>query len=104
MNCDYTFCVSECENENCFRHKVKIPKGIPVSMAKLKGTPECELVRMVMPSGREWVEVKRGRWKRTKAYPNIIFCSERGEPFEKSNSSDKWNYCPNCGARMEDEE
>lgn len=49
------------------------------------------------------IEPKRGRWKRTNAYPNIIFCDECGEPFEKSNSSDKWNYCPNCGARMENE-
>lgn len=48
--------------------------------------------------------VRRGRWKRTNAYSNIIFCDECGEPFEKSNSSDKWNYCPNCGAKMEDEQ
>lgn len=48
--------------------------------------------------------VRRGRWKQTKAYSNIIICDECGEPFEKSNSSDKWNYCPNCGAKMEDEE
>lgn len=45
--------------------------------------------------------VHHGRWKQTKAYPGIIFCDECGEPFEKSNSSDKWNYCPNCGAKMD---
>ncbi len=49
----------------------------------------------------EEAEPRRGRWKRTKAYPNINFCSECGEPFEKSNSNDKWNYCPNCGTKME---
>lgn len=48
--------------------------------------------------------VRRGRWKQTKAYPNIIFCGECGEPFKKNNSSDKWNYCPNCGALMEEQE
>lgn len=48
--------------------------------------------------------VRRGRWKRTIAYPNIIICDECGEPYKKSNSSDKWNYCPNCGAKMEMEE
>lgn len=26
---------------------------------------------------------KTGRWKQTKAYPNLIFCNECGEPFEK---------------------
>lgn len=45
--------------------------------------------------------VRHGRWKRTNSYPNIIFCSECGEPFEKSNSIECWNYCPNCGARMD---
>lgn len=47
--------------------------------------------------------VRRGQWKQTKAYPNIIFCDECGEPFEKNNSSNKWNYCPNCGAEMKEE-
>lgn len=47
--------------------------------------------------------VRRGRWKQTKAYPNIIFCDECGEPFEKNSSSNKWNYCPNCGAEMKEE-
>lgn len=45
--------------------------------------------------------VRHGGWKQTKAYPGIIFCGECGEPFERSNLTDKWNYCPNCGARME---
>lgn len=45
--------------------------------------------------------VRLGRWKQIKAYPDIIFCSECGEPFERSNLTNIWNYCPNCGARME---
>lgn len=48
-------------------------------------------------------ERREGRWKQTKAYSEIIFCSECGEPFKQSNSADTWNYCPNCGARMEKE-
>ena len=44
---------------------------------------------------------KTGHWKQTKEYPNIIFCDECGEPFEKSNSNDRWNYCPGCGIKME---
>lgn len=93
MNYDYTFCMSECENENCFRHKSKIPTGIPVSMAELKGTPECELVR-----------AKHGRW--IKVYGDHIHmglrpwataCSECGLVGQRTN------YCPNCGARMKSE-
>ena len=44
--------------------------------------------------------VKRGHWKRTKAYPNIIICDECGEAFEQR---ELWNYCPNCGAKMDKE-
>lgn len=43
--------------------------------------------------------IKPGHWKRTKAYPNIIFCDECGEAFEQRGH---WNYCPNCGAMMDD--
>jgi len=59
---------------------------------------------MVVIDNAPTVEPKTGRWKRTKAYPNIIFCDECGEPFEQSNSKDKWNYCPNCGADMRGEQ
>ena len=44
---------------------------------------------------------RHGRWKQSKYYKNIIFCDECGEPFELSNSIEHWNYCPNCGAKME---
>lgn len=43
---------------------------------------------------------KRGRWKRIKAYPDLVFCDECGEPF-KSNPNEEWNYCPNCGCKNE---
>lgn len=48
--------------------------------------------------------VRHGRWKRSKFYKNIIFCDECGEPFELSNSLEHWNYCPNCGAKMDEVE
>ena len=44
---------------------------------------------------------RHGRWKQSKYYKNIIFCDECGEPFELSNSMEHWNYCPNCGAKMD---
>lgn len=44
--------------------------------------------------------IKHGHWKRAKAYPNIIICDECGEAFEQRGH---WNYCPNCGATMDDD-
>lgn len=46
--------------------------------------------------------VRHGRWKRSKSYKSVIFCDECGEPFELSNSTEHWNYCPNCGAKMDE--
>lgn len=104
MNDDYTFCVSECENENCFRHKSKIPTGIPVSMAKLKGTPECELAR-----------AEHGRWEEREHFTNDE-CPIDEWQSERCSVCDKYlttpyryyffhhNYCPYCGARIESEE
>lgn len=45
--------------------------------------------------------VRHGRWKQSKHYPHIIICDECGEPYELSNSMEHWNYCPNCGAKMD---
>lgn len=39
-------------------------------------------------------EVRHGRWIHKNSY---IFCSECGEP------NIEWNYCPNCGAKMDGE-
>ena len=44
--------------------------------------------------------VKHGRWKRADAYSNMIICDECGEPFQQK---EHWNYCPNCGAKMDEE-
>ena len=52
----------------------------------------------------EWTRVRHGHWKRSQHYPHIIFCDECGEPFELSNSINHWNYCPNCGAKMDEVE
>lgn len=44
---------------------------------------------------------RRGRWieKRNVAFPHLL-CSECKKPFYGSRF-DVWNYCPNCGAKME---
>ena len=45
--------------------------------------------------------VRHGQWKQNKYYPHIIICNECGEPYELSNSMEHWNYCPNCGCKMD---
>ena len=44
---------------------------------------------------------RRGRWfiKKDVTFPHMV-CSECKKPFY-GNMNDTWNYCPNCGARME---
>lgn len=51
------------------------------------------------------VEVRRGRWMTTDAYPHHLYCSVCYKTYAKNA---KWvneldlptNYCPNCGALM----
>lgn len=50
-----------------------------------------EFVTDEMPT----VSPKQGRWI---VQDGSVRCSECGEP------NMEWNYCPNCGARMEGEE
>lgn len=50
-------------------------------------------------------ERKKGKWTREVIRSNydewtLDFCSECGEQFKNLRAR---NYCPNCGARMEDE-
>ena len=55
------------------------------------------------------VEVRRGRWLTTDAYPHRLYCSVCYKTYAKNA---KWvneldlptNYCPNCGARMDKED
>lgn len=41
-------------------------------------------------------------WKRTDGSPVFMSCSECNG-FVLNNGSAHWNYCPNCGAKMEGE-
>ena len=54
-------------------------------------------------------EVKRGRWLITDAYPHKVYCSEcyatlipNVEWFKTYEIAS--NYCPNCGAKMDEAE
>lgn len=51
---------------------------------------------------------KTGRWQITDAYPHNVYCSECNARFAQTHwavwedGSLPRNYCPNCGAKMED--
>ena len=55
------------------------------------------------------VEVRHGRWMTTDAYPHHLYCSVCYKTYAKNA---KWvneldlptNYCPNCGALMQEED
>ena len=53
-------------------------------------------------------EVKHGRWIEQEADMDTIYeCSVCGEPFvtlEGTPADNLWNYCPNCGAKMDEVE
>lgn len=51
--------------------------------------------------GKEFTLIKHGYWKgKPIAGYSTVRCSECGETFIENNG--KWNYCPNCGARMDE--
>ena len=49
------------------------------------------------------LEPKRGKWIDSKERMRLDMCSVCGSIFEADRFMDKiaWNYCPNCGAKME---
>ena len=53
-------------------------------------------------------EVRHGRWIEQEADMDTIYeCSVCGEPFvtlEGTPADNLWNYCPNCGAKMDEVE
>lgn len=63
------------------------------------------LKQQVTPMVREYIEqleanqVKRGQWLSWNSY---VECSECHEDWDElDNDYSRFNYCPNCGAKME---
>lgn len=76
-------------------------KGIAVGMAMAK-------VAIIEQKSAE-PDRKTGKWQITDAYPHNVYCSLCYKKFAQAHW-DVWedgslprNYCPNCGAKMEED-
>ena len=69
-----------------------IMSGIDYAMKKLNEQPAADVA-----------PVRHGKWKRSGA---ILECQLCGEIYSQlgGNAGKSWNYCPNCGAKMDLEE
>lgn len=74
---------------------------------KKNGKPLTEILRD-LPSAQP--EQKHGKWQITDAYPHNIYCSVCHKKFAQTHWA-VWEdgslpraYCPNCGAKMEEED
>ncbi len=80
-------------DSNGMIHAVNVIKGLPSSQPVI-----------LQP------EHKTGRWEITEAYPHNVYCSECHKKFAQTHwtvwedGSLPRNYCPNCGADMEEQE
>lgn len=51
----------------------------------------------------KWEHYGDPEWLRDDGKPVFILCSECNN-FVLNNASNNWNYCPNCGAKMEEDD
>lgn len=68
--------------------------GIDESRVQRVALSDCEIV----PTA-DVAEVKHGRWKKRGNKKTCSCCK-----FIYYSNKDTWNYCPNCGARMDSED
>lgn len=78
------------DRENIFSiwRSMPAPASVTSLAAAISQTPAADVV-----------EVRHGRWIVT----DVITCSEC-QHFTRSEFAGRWNYCPNCGARMDKED
>ena len=77
---------------------IPAPASVTSLAAAISQTPAADVA-----------EVRHGRWMTTDAYPHHLYCSVCYKTYAKNA---KWvneldlptNYCPNCGARMGEED
>ena len=80
---------------------------ISVSENDWVGFDTIDEVLSGMPAA-DVAEVRHGRWKEEfDGIDTIYECSVCGEQFvtlEGTPADNLWNYCPNCGAKMEEDD
>ena len=96
------YCGNFTEREGCdesceYFNDMDCPKRIMSDAAAAIEDLQVETVRL-------WP--KRGKWINSKARMRPDMCSVCGCAYEADRFMDKivWNYCPNCGAKMEVQE
>lgn len=73
------------------RNPVGTWRGAPIYSEEIKSVMnETE----ALPAA-DVTEVRHGRWLEGKSLEKCSLCGKKGFP--------DWNYCPNCGARMDKE-
>ena len=71
---------------------------------ELPNTSEAFAFRSLIDKMPTVDAVRHGHWK-VEEWINTIFCSECGNSWHiMDNDTETFNYCPNCGARMDEVE
>ena len=81
----------ECDHIHC--RKGQLPSAQPEILACGEGELNVPNINVV--------ERKTGKW--IKLYDDTFHCQLCGHTFIVIQGEDSMNYCPNCGARMEEE-
>ena len=84
MNYDIAYCAStDCKYSDCIRHQSHVPAGVPVAMCYF----DCPYERET----GEWLD-DQYFWR----------CSQCLEWLEVKQGTADMNYCPHCGAKMDE--
>jgi DNA-directed RNA polymerase subunit RPC12/RpoP len=64
------------------------------------GTEDIELLEYAPVRKGRWTEIEGDYWNEDIIYQCSV-CKEEFVSFDGTNLEKLWNYCPNCGCKME---
>lgn len=91
--------------EECAYDVIIADKSVPSGIASVC---VCGLMNRAADAIEELTDRNVGKWQITDAYPHNVYCSECHKKFAQTHwavwedGSLPRNYCPNCGAQMEE--